>query len=381
MKNSNEIEIAQKLIRCKSIAPNADSALKIVEKECKKIGFKSTKLRFSEKGYSPISNLYAEIGNGKPHFSFAGHVDVVPANKKDWKIDPFAGKIKNNFLIGRGAVDMKSAVACFISATKSFLDENKDFKGKISMMITGDEETYAINGTKKILAWLKKKKIKINNCLVGEPTNLTTLGDQIKIGRRGGYNGIVTVFGKEGHSAWPSRTKNPVSALIKMLTNIDRKVLDKGTKHFQPSIISITSIDVGNEALNVIPSKAMGSFNIRFNTSHTIKSLTKWIKKEFNKIGFKYKLDSYISGNAFITKPGKFSELIKKCVKKITKKIPKYATDGGTSDARFINAEGINVVEFGLVGKSMHTNAEQVSLKDLRNLTKIYKLILEEYFK
>tara|TARA_Y100000590_G_scaffold421391_1_gene525020 strand:+ start:1154 stop:2299 length:1146 start_codon:yes stop_codon:yes gene_type:complete len=381
MKNSNEIEIAQRLIRCKSIAPNADNALKVVEKECKSLGFKCTKLRFSEKGYDSISNLYAEIGNGKPHFSFAGHVDVVPAEKKNWKIDPFAGKIKNNSLIGRGAVDMKSAVACFLSATKNFLNENNNFTGKISMMITTDEETYARLGTRKILHWIKKKKIKIDNCLVGEPTNLNVLGDQIKIGRRGGYNGIVTVYGKEGHSAWPNRTKNPVSALIKMLTNIDKKNLDKGTKHFQPSIISITSIDVGNEALNVIPAKAIGSFNIRFNPKHTTNSLTKWIKKEFNKIGFKYKLDTYVSGNAFLTKPGKFSELIKKCVKKITKRTPKYATDGGTSDARFINAEGINVVEFGLVGKSMHTNSEHVPLKDLKNLTKIYKLILENYFK
>ena len=381
MKNSNEIDIAQKLIRCKSIAPNANNALSVVEKECKAIGFKCTKLKFSEKGYDSISNLYAEIGNGKPHFSFAGHVDVVPANKKDWSVDPFKGVIKNNSLWGRGAVDMKSAIACFLLASKNYLKENKNFKGKISLVVSGDEEQYALNGTPKILKWLKKKKIKINNCLVGEPTNLNVLGDQIKIGRRGGYNGVVTVFGKEGHSAWPSRTKNPVSALIKMLTNIDKKVLDRGTKHFQPSIISITSVDVGNEALNVIPSKAIGCFNIRFNPKHTIKSLTKWIKNEFNKVGFKYKLDLYVSGNAFLTKPGKFSELIKKCVKKITKKNPEYATDGGTSDARFINAEGINVVEFGLVGKSMHTNSEQVSLKDLNNLTKIYKLILEEYFK
>ena len=380
MKNSNEIEIAQRLIRCKSIAPNVDNALKIVEKECKKIGFKCIKLKFSEKGYDTISNVYAEIGHGKPHFSFAGHVDVVPANKKEWLIDPFKGIIKNNYLWGRGAVDMKSAVACFISASKSYLEENKNFKGKISLLITGDEEQYAKNGTIKVLKWLKKKRIKIDNCLVGEPTNLNILGDQIKIGRRGGYNGIVTVYGKEGHSAWPNRTKNPVSALIKMMANIDKKTLDKGTKHFQPSIISITSIDVGNEALNVIPAKATGCFNIRFNPKHTTKSLTNWIKKQFNKIGFKYKLDLYVSGNAFLTNPGKFSELIKKCTKRITKKNPKYATDGGTSDARFINAEGINVVEFGLVGKTMHTNAEKVSLKDLKNLTKIYKLILEEYF-
>ena len=381
MTNSNETKIAQKLIRCKSIAPNADNALSVVEKECKAIGFKCTKLKFSEKGYDSISNLYAEIGNGKPHFSFAGHVDVVPANKKDWSVDPFKGVIKNNSLWGRGAVDMKSAIACFLLASKNYLKENKNFKGKISLVVSGDEEQYALNGTPKILKWLKKKKIKINNCLVGEPTNLNVLGDQIKIGRRGGYNGVVTVFGKEGHSAWPSRTKNPVSALIKMLTNIDKKVLDRGTKHFQPSIISITSVDVGNEALNVIPSKAIGCFNIRFNPKHTIKSLTKWIKNEFNKVGFKYKLDLYVSGNAFLTKPGKFSELIKKCVKKITKKNPEYATDGGTSDARFINAEGINVVEFGLVGKTMHTSSEKVPLKDLKNLTKIYKLILQEYFK
>ena len=381
MKNSNEIDIAQKLIRCKSIAPNANNALSVVEKECKAIGFKCTKLKFSEKGYDSINNLYAEIGNGKPHFSFAGHVDVVPANKKDWSVDPFKGVIKNNSLWGRGAVDMKSAIACFLLASKNYLKENKNFKGKISLVVSGDEEQYALNGTPKILKWLKKKKIKINNCLVGEPTNLNVLGDQIKIGRRGGYNGVVTVFGKEGHSAWPSRTKNPVSALIKMLTNIDKKVLDRGTKHFQPSIISITSVDVGNEALNVIPSKAIGCFNIRFNPKHTIKSLTKWIKNEFNKVGFKYKLDLYVSGNAFLTKPGKFSELIKKCVKKITKKNSEYATDGGTSDARFINAEGINVVEFGLVGKTMHTSSEKVPLKDLKNLTKIYKLILEKYFK
>ncbi len=381
MKNSNEIDIAQKLIRCKSTYPNDDGALKIVEEECKVLGFKCTKLRFSQKGYDSISNLYAEIGSGTPHFCFAGHVDVVPADKKEWSVDPFKGVIKKGSLWGRGAVDMKSAIACFLSAVKIFLNENKHFNGKISVMVTNDEESYAVLGTKKILKWLKKKKIKINNCLVGEPTNLNILGDQIKIGRRGGYNGVVTVYGKEGHSAWPNRTKNPVSALMKMLTNIDKKILDKGTKHFQPSIISITSLDVGNEALNVIPSKAMGCFNIRFNPTHTIKSLTKWIKKEFNKVGFKYKLDTYVSGNAFLTKPGKFSDLIRKCVKKVTKRNPKYATDGGTSDARFVNAEGINVVEFGLVGKSMHTNSEQVSLKDLKNLTKIYKLILEEYFK
>ena len=380
MTNSKEIDIAQKLIRCKSIAPKDGGALKIVEKECKAMGFKCTKLRFSEKGFDTINNLYAEIGNGKPHFSFAGHVDVVPANKKDWMLDPFAGIIKNNFLIGRGAVDMKSAVACFISAAKNYLNENKNFKGKISMMITTDEETYAWLGTRKIIQWLKEKKIRIDNCLVGEPTNTKILGDGIKIGRRGGFNGIVEVQGKEGHSAWPNRTVNPVSGLIKMLSNIDKKILDKGTKHFQPSIISITSVDVGNKALNVIPAKARGSFNIRFNTLHTIKSLTKWIKKEFNKVGLKYKLETYVSGNAFLTKPGKFSELIKKCIKKITRRTPKYTTTGGTSDARFIK-DYTNVVEFGLVGETMHTNNERVSLKDLKDLTKIYKLILEEYFK
>jgi len=380
MTNSKEIDIAQKLIRCKSIAPKDGGALKIVEKECKAMGFKCTKLRFSEKGFDTINNLYAEIGNGKPHFSFAGHVDVVPANKKDWMLDPFAGIIKNNFLIGRGAVDMKSAVACFISAAKNYLNENKNFKGKISMMITTDEETYAWLGTRKIIQWLKEKKIRIDNCLVGEPTNTKILGDGIKIGRRGGFNGIVEVQGKEGHSAWPNRTVNPVSGLIKMLSNIDKKILDKGTKHFQPSIISITSVDVGNKALNVIPAKARGSFNIRFNTLHTIKSLTKWIKKEFNKVGLKYKLETYVSGNAFLTKPGKFSELIRKCIKKITRRTPKYTTTGGTSDARFIK-DYTNVVEFGLVGETMHTNNERVSLKNLKDLTKIYKLILEEYFK
>ena len=380
MKNSKEIDVAQKLIRCKSVAPNADSALKVVEKECKSIGFKSTKLRFSEKGFDTINNLYAEIGNGKPHFSFAGHVDVVPANKKDWAVDPFAGIIKNNNLIGRGAVDMKSAIACFLSATKSYLEENKNFKGKISMLITGDEETYAVNGTKKILKWLKTKRIKVDACLVGEPTNLKNLGDSMRIGRRGGFNGIVEVQGKAGHSAWPNRTINPVSGLMQMLTNINKKVLDKGTKHFQPSIIQITSIDVGNEALNVIPAKATGCFNIRFNTLHTTTSLTKWLKKEFNKVGVKYKLKTYLSGNAFVTKPGKFSELIKKCVKKITRRNPKYTTDGGTSDARFIK-DYTNVYEFGLVGESMHSSNERVSLNDLKNLTKIYKLILEEYFK
>ena len=380
MKNIKEIDIAQKLIRCESIAPKDNGALRIIEKECKSMGFKCTKLKFAEKGYDTINNLYAEIGTGKPHFSFAGHVDVVPADKKEWESDPFGGKIKKNFLIGRGAVDMKSAVACFLSATKNYLGENKNFKGKISLLITGDEETYAVNGTKKILQWLKKRKIKIDNCLVGEPTNLNVLGDQIKIGRRGGFNGIVEVQGKGGHSAWPSRTVNPISGLMQMLSNIDKKTLDKGTKHFQPSIISITSIDVNNPALNVIPGKARGSFNIRFNPLHTIKSLTKWLHKEFKKVGLKYKLETYISGNAFLTRPGKFSELIKKCVKQITKRNPKYATDGGTSDARFIK-DYTSVVEFGLVGKLMHANDERVSLKDLKNLTKIYKLILEEYFK
>jgi len=380
MKKLKEIDIAQRLIKCKSVAPADNGALAIIQKECQLMGFKCFKLRFSEKGFPTINNLFAQIGKKSPHFMFAGHTDIVPANKTEWSVDPFGGKIKNNFLVGRGSVDMKSGIACFLSAVRNFLNENNNFKGSISLCITGDEETYAINGTKKILKWLKKKKIKINNCLVGEPTNLKKLGDQIKIGRRGGFNGILTVYGKEGHSAWPNRTINPVSALIKMLSSIDKKQLDNGTKHFQPSIIQITSIDVGNKALNVIPGKATGCFNIRFNTLHSTSSLTKWLKKEFNKFGVKYKLETYLSGNAFLTKPGKFSELIKKCVKKTIKTTPKYATDGGTSDARFIK-DYTNVVEFGLVGNTMHTNNERVSLNDLKNLTKIYKLILEEYFK
>jgi len=384
MQKINELQLAKELIRYPSVTPVDAGIMKFLEKKLKKLGFKTKMLEFKEKNYKPVKNLYARLGNKNPNFCFAGHLDIVPpGNVKDWTVNPFRPSVKKGHLIGRGANDMKSSIAAFVSAVSIFLNNNKKFKGSISFLITGDEEGDAINGTKKVVKYLKKKKEKINFCLVGEPTNPNRLGEMIKIGRRGSLTGKLTILGVQGHVAYPQRAVNPSTALIKILDVLKNFRFDKGTKNFQPSNLEVTKINIDNNADNVIPKSAEATFNIRYSDKHSSSSLKKKLNKIIKQIckknKSKFKIEYRVSGEAFLTKPNETTFMIQNIIKKITKIRPKLSTTGGTSDARFIK----NIcpcLEFGLVGKTMHKVDEAVSLSDLKKLTKIYSLILDNYF-
>ena len=381
----NELQLAKELIRFPSVTPVDAGVMSFLEKKLKKLGFKTKILEFREKNTKPVKNLYARLGNKNPNFCYAGHLDVVPAgNLKDWTVNPFKPSIKKGHLIGRGANDMKSSIAAFVTAVSKFIQKNKKFNGSISLLITGDEEGVAINGTKKVVEYLKKKKEKINFCLVGEPTNPNKLGEMIKIGRRGSITGKLTVIGVQGHVAYPNRANNPSTALVQILKELKGIKFDIGTKDFQPTNLEITKINIDNSADNVIPGLAYASFNIRFNNKHssnTLKSkINKIVKKICNKNKSKYKIEYNVSGEAFLTSPNETTYMIQNTIKKITKIKPRLSTTGGTSDARFIKKIS-PCLEFGLVNKTMHKIDECVSLKDLKNLTKIYQNILEDYFK
>ena len=381
----NELQLAKELIRFPSVTPVDAGVMSFLEKKLKKLGFKTKILEFKEKNTKPVKNLYARLGNKSPNFCYAGHLDVVPAgNLKDWTVNPFKPSIKNGHLIGRGANDMKSSIAAFVAAVSTYIQKNKKFNGSISLLITGDEEGVAINGTKKVVEYLKKKKEKINFCLVGEPTNPNKLGEMIKIGRRGSITGKLTVIGVQGHVAYPNRANNPSTALVQILKELKGIKFDKGTKDFQPTNLEITKINIDNSADNVIPGLAYASFNIRFNNKHssnTLKSkINKIVKKICNKNKSKYKIEYNVSGEAFLTSPNETTYMIQNTIKKITKIKPKLSTTGGTSDARFIRKIS-PCLEFGLVGKTMHKVDEVVALKDLKKLTLIYSNILENYFK
>ena len=385
MKTLNELKLAKELIRFPSITPVDAGVMKFLEKKLKKLGFKTKILEFKEKGFRPVKNLYARLGNKGPNFMFAGHVDIVPpGNTKNWTINPFRPSVKKGYLIGRGANDMKSSIAAFVSALSLFLSKNKKFNGSISLLITGDEEGDAVNGTKKVVEYLKKKKEKINFCLVGEPTNPNRLGEMIKIGRRGSLTGDLTVFGLQGHVAYPQRAINPSTIIVKILKELKEIIFDKGTKNFQPTNLEVTKININNTADNVIPAKAEATFNIRFNNKHSSTSIKRKLNKIFVKINSKnkskFKIDYRVSGEAFLTKPNETTYMIQNIIKKVTKIKPKLSTTGGTSDLRFIRKISPGL-EFGLVGKTMHKVDEAVSLKDLKNLTKIYTIILQNYFK
>ena len=381
----NELQLAKELIRFPSVTPVDAGVMSFLEKKLKKLGFKTKILEFKEKNTKPVKNLYARLGNKSPNFCYAGHLDVVPAgNLKDWTVNPFKPSIKKGHLIGRGANDMKSSIAAFVTAVSKFIQKNKKFNGSISLLITGDEEGVAINGTKKVVEYLKKKKEKINFCLVGEPTNPNKLGEMIKIGRRGSITGKLTVIGVQGHVAYPNRANNPSTALVQILKELKGIKFDKGTKDFQPTNLEITKINIDNSADNVIPGLAYASFNIRFNNKHssnTLKSkINKIVKKICNKNKSKFKIEYNVSGEAFLTSPNETTYMIQNTIKKITKIKPRLSTTGGTSDARFIRKIS-PCLEFGLVGKTMHKVDEVVALKDLKKLTLIYSNILENYFK
>ncbi len=384
MQKINELQLAKELMKFPSITPRDAGVMKFLDKKLKKIGFKTKILNFKEKNFQPVKNLYAKLGNKGPNFCFAGHLDVVPpGNIKDWTVNPFRPSIKKGHLIGRGANDMKGSIAAFVSAVSIFLNNNKSFNGSISLLITGDEEGDAVNGTKKVVDYLKKRKEKINFCLVGEPTNPNKLGEMIKIGRRGSLSGKIEIIGTQGHVAYPHRANNPSTIIIKILNELKNIKFDKGTKNFQPTNLEITKINIDNNADNVIPKTANATFNIRFNNKHSSGSIKKRINKILSKINkknkSKFKVDYRVSGEAFLTKQNSTTNMIQNVIKKITKVRPKLSTTGGTSDARFLK----NIspcLEFGLVGKTMHKIDEAVSLKDLKKLTKIYANILDNYF-
>ena len=385
MKILNELTLAKELIKFPSITPVDAGVMRFLEKKLKKLGFKTKIIEFKEKNFKSVKNLYARLGNTNPNFCYAGHLDVVPpGNIKDWTINPFKPSVKKGHLIGRGANDMKSSIAAFISAVSIFLKNNNSFDGSISLLITGDEEGDAVNGTKKVVNYLKKKKEKIGFCLVGEPTNPNKLGEMIKIGRRGSLNGKLIVNGIQGHVAYPQRANNPLTTIVKILDKLKDIKFDNGTKDFQPTNLEVTKINVINNADNVIPGSAEATFNIRFNNKHSSNSIKKRLNKIFETIAKKnkssFKVEYRVSGEAFLTKPDATTFMIQNIIKKITKIKPKLSTTGGTSDARFIRKIS-PCLEFGLVGKTMHKIDEAVSLKDLKNLTKIYHNILEDYFK
>ena len=385
MATINELQLAKELIKFPTVTPVDAGIMKFLEKKLKTLGFKTKILEFREKDSKPVKNLYARLGNKGPNFCYAGHLDVVPAgNLKDWTVNPFKPSVKKGYLIGRGANDMKSSIAAFVSAVSNFIANKRDFNGSISLLITGDEEGVAINGTKKVVEYLKKKKEKIDFCLVGEPTNPNKLGEMIKIGRRGSMTGRLSIIGIQGHVAYPNRANNPSTALVQILKELKEIKFDNGTKDFQPTNLEITKINIDNFADNVIPGLANAKFNIRFNNKHSSnsikKKINKIIKKISNKNKSKYKIEYNVSGEAFLTMPNKTTYMIQDIIKKITKIKPKLSTTGGTSDARFIRKIA-PCLEFGLVGKSMHKVGECVSLSDLKRLTLIYTKILDSYFK
>jgi succinyl-diaminopimelate desuccinylase len=384
MTSINELQLAKELIKFPSVTPIDAGIMKFLEKKLKTLGFKTKVLEFKNKGSKPVKNLYARLGNKGPNFCYAGHLDVVPAgNLKDWTVNPFKPSIKKGHLIGRGANDMKSSIAAFVSAVSNFIGDKRKFNGSISLLITGDEEGVAINGTKKVVDYLRKKKEKIDFCLVGEPTNPNKLGEMIKIGRRGSMNGRLSIIGAQGHVAYPQRANNPSTALVQILNELKKIKFDNGTKDFQPTNLEITKINIDNSADNVIPGLASAKFNIRFNNKYTSSSIKKKIdgiiKKISNKNKSRYKINYSVSGEAFLTVPNDTTFMIRDVIKKITKIKPQLSTTGGTSDARFIRKIA-PCLEFGLVGKTMHKVDEAVSLSDLKKLTQIYTEILKNYF-
>lgn len=374
------LALAQALIRCPSVTPRDEGALDLLEKQLGALGFRCQRLTFQAPGTVGIDNLFASIGQGKPHFLFAGHSDVVPVgDKAGWSLDPFGGLIDQGRLFGRGAADMKGAIAAFVGAAHAFISQG-EFKGTLSLLITGDEEGPAVNGTKPAMEKLKYQGEEFDVCLVGEPTNPTKLGEMIKIGRRGSMTGKLKVQGIQGHSAYPHLARNAAHDMVKAANALLHPDLDSGTNHFQPSNLQIVSIDIGNEANNILPGSAHALFNIRFNDLFTASSLEEEIRRRLSESGIEYELSIECSGEAFLTRPGPFTDLVKEAVTKITELQPELSTSGGTSDARFIK-NYCPVVEFGLVGKTMHKTDEHILLKDFESLLAIYHCVLVDFFR
>ena len=376
------LELTSELIRCRSITPNNDGAIELLSEKLENIGFNCKIIEFTEEGTEPIKNLWAQIGKQSPCLSFAGHTDVVPvADEDSWTSPPFEGRNDGNIIIGRGAADMKGSIGSFVSAVSTYLDEcSKEFKGSITFIITGDEEGVAINGTCKLLEWMENNGHKFDDCIVGEPTNPNKLGEMIKIGRRGSTNITIKCNGTEGHVAYPDLADNPIPKLVKLLNELIKQPLDDGNKYFDASNLELTSIDTGNFATNVIPSSISASLNVRYNDTFDKDKIEKEVLNRLNKTGYdNFDVSFQHSGDSFITEPGKFVNDLKKIIEKHCDIKPVLSTTGGTSDARFIKDYG-RVVEFGLVGKSMHKIDEYSNNNDIIKLRDIYLDVLRNYF-
>lgn len=382
--SADPVTIARDLLRCRSVTPAEGGALNYLERVLKAGGFAVYRLVFSEPGANDVENLYARIGTAAPNLVFAGHSDVVPpGDEKAWSHPPFAGEMDGAELVGRGAVDMKGGLACALAAVFDHLaDQRGKLKGSISFLISGDEEGIAVNGTPKLLRWAAEQGEKFDHCILGEPSNVEELGDTIKIGRRGSLNGHLIVSGRQGHVAYPERAENPIRGLVTLIAALHAEPLDQGSTHFPPSHLEFTSVDVGNKTVNLIPGEARARFNIRFNDRHTLDSLKSLIAQRAEKAAggeIKYAFEWEPSNaGVFVTKPGPFTELVAKAVEEVTGRTPHLSTSGGTSDARFITAY-CPVVEFGLVGQTMHQVDERVPIADLRALTTIYRKIIDRY--
>jgi succinyl-diaminopimelate desuccinylase len=375
------VDLAQALIRCPSVTPADAGALGVLEAALKPLGFVCRRLTFEEAGTAPVDNLYARLGKSGPNFCFAGHTDVVPPGEaRLWRSDPFAAEIRDGTLYGRGAVDMKSAIAAFVAAVA----EHGAPKGSISLLITGDEEGPTnVNGTRKMLGWLQEHAERLDHCIVGEPTSSATSGDVLKIGRRGTMTVRLIVKGTQGHVGYPHQANNPIPALAALVGRLSTWKLDAGTPHFDPSTLAFTTVDVGNPATNVIPAEARAVFNIRFNTEHSAQSLFAHIQREADAIAAAAKvaieMSEFTGGVPFVTEPGSFTTLLAGAVTQVTNRPPEFSTTGGTSDARFIK-DHCPVVELGLPGGTMHKADECVPVEEIHKLTRIYRSVLDAYF-
>ncbi|KGT77250.1 succinyl-diaminopimelate desuccinylase [Bradyrhizobium japonicum] len=386
---TDALSIARDLIRCPSVTPADAGALGVLEQALNAAGFTCHRVTFSEAGTADVDNLYARIGSEGPHITFAGHTDVVPpGDESAWSVGAFSGEVKDGFLHGRGAVDMKGGIACSVAAVLEHLAANggtprADGKGSISFLITGDEEDVSINGTIKLLKWAAERGEKFDHCVLGEPSNVETLGDTIKVGRRGSQSGTLYVDGVQGHVAYPHRASNPVPDISRLIVAISDEPLDHGSAQFQASNLEFTSVDVGNKANNVIPGEARAKFNIRYNDNHTQASLRELVETRLTKAcGNRIKARIVwepSNSNVFVTKPGPFTDLAVSAIEEVTGRKPELSTSGGTSDARFISSY-CPVIEFGLVGQTMHQVDERVPVVDLERLTQVYRGILTRYF-
>jgi succinyl-diaminopimelate desuccinylase len=381
---TDPVALTQALIRCRSVTPDEGGALSLIESVLAPAGFSCHRLTFSEPATPDVDNLYARIGTSGPHLCFAGHTDVVPAGDETaWRHPPFAAVIDEGVLYGRGAVDMKGAIACFVVAALGYLERHGSLRrGSLSLLVTGDEEGPSINGTRKVLDWLRGRGEKLDHCIVGEPSNPKALGDEVKIGRRGSLNAWLTVTGKQGHVAYPDLAANPITGLVRVLDQLKTEKLDEGTEHFARSNLEVTTVDVGNTTVNIIPPKAEARLNIRYNDRHDAGSLEARLEAVSARVlaesGLSHAWRFLRSGDAFLTRPGPFVDMVSAAVREVTGRMPALTTGGGTSDARFIK-DACPVIELGLVNATIHQVDEHVVLADLAALTEIYAKCIEAY--